>query len=354
MQAAQLLEPGRFEIREIATPVVGEGQVLLKVVGAGMCGSDVHLVRHPPKALPLPLTLGHETTGRVVELGSGVTGLSAGDAVLVAGIWSCGTCPACAEGRDNACSFWATRTAVPPGPGLGHPGGMAEYMVAPARSLVPLGDLDPVTAAPLADAGIAPSHAISLARRQLRPDATAVVIGVGGLGHLAVQILRATTACRIVAVDIDDDRLAAALDHGADVTLRSEQAAEALLDLTGGLGANAVFDFVGTDGTLEIARRTVATYGAIIIVGLGGGTLQVHAAPAPIKRQSGLPWGVSVQRPYGATRRDITEVIALAAAGRITAHIQAFPLHAAPEVLQRLEQGHVHGRAVLLPNGPTS
>ena len=238
MRAARLMAPGRFEMQDIDVPEPGPGEVLVRVGGAGLCGSDVHIVHMKSAPFPFPMTLGHETAGVVEKWGSGVKGLERGQRVLVAGIWGCGQCRACLEGRENACEYWARRSPVPRGPGLGFNGGMAEFMVAPARSLYQLGDLDPVQAAPLGDAGVTPCHAINLVRSHLRGDATVVVIGVGGLGHMALQILRATTACRLIAVDTDAGRLNASRAHGADDTVLSDaHAAATLLQMTGGLGA---------------------------------------------------------------------------------------------------------------------
>ena len=347
MQAAQLVAPGDFALREIDVPEPGAGEVLLRVLAAGMCGSDVHIVHAAAPLFPLPLTLGHETAGSIEKLGPGVKGLERGEQVLVAGIWGCGLCRACLEGRENACEYWARRTPVPLGPGLGFNGGMADYMVAPARSLFPLGGLDPVQAAPLGDAGVTPCHAINLVRQHLRCDATVVVIGVGGLGHMALQILRATTACRLIAVDTDAGRLQAAKGHGADLTVPSDShAAAALLQLTGGLGAQVVFDFAGIGPTLSLASAAVASYGAVVAVGLGGGSLPLVADAPP----AGSPkWGVTLIRPYDATTRDIFEVIALAQAGKLTAELERHRLSEAPAVLTSLAEGRVRGRAVLVP-----
>ena len=220
-------------------------------------------------------------------------------------------------------------------------------MVAPARALFALGDLDPIEAAPLGDAGVTPCHAINLARAHMAADATVVVIGVGGLGHMALQILRATTACRIVAVDADADRLVAAKRHGADdIVLSDANAAKAIMSLTDGLGARAVFDFAGVAPTLTLGNAIVATYGILVVVGLGTGTLTVIADAPP----TGQPkWGVTLIRPYGATNRDIFETIGLAQRGKLKADIERHTLDEAPAVLASLIQGHVRGRAVLIP-----
>ncbi|MBW8710666.1 MAG: alcohol dehydrogenase catalytic domain-containing protein, partial [Mycobacterium sp.] len=236
MKAAQLVAPGEFVVHDISEPTPAPGQALLQVVAAGMCHSDVHIVHGALSSLPLPFTLGHETTAKVLDP-NGAPGVQAGQNVIVAGIWGCNNCRPCRLGRANACEKWARTMPIPIGPGLGFAGGMAERMVAPYSALVPIGDLDPVAAAPLSDAAVSPAHGISQVRDLLTPDATVLVIGIGGLGHMALQILRATSACRIIAVDKYPERLARATSHGADLTVISdEHAAAHILELTDGLG----------------------------------------------------------------------------------------------------------------------
>ncbi|MGW0584237.1 alcohol dehydrogenase catalytic domain-containing protein, partial [Streptomyces sp. NPDC002920] len=185
MRAVRLLDWGREPVLgEVERPVPREGEVLVEVEAAGLCHSDLHVIDAAPGALPYrpPFTLGHEVAGRVA------TGSDAGERVVVHGPWGCGDCPRCAVGRDNLCDRrgelgWH-------GVGLGRDGGMAEYLLVPsARHLVPIGDLSAEQAAPLSDAGLTSYAAVAGVRHALGEDTTAVVIGVGGLGHLAVQIL---------------------------------------------------------------------------------------------------------------------------------------------------------------------
>src|SRR5690606_17082379 len=155
----------------------------------------------------------------------------------------------CAVGAENYCE--AHPRGTPPGPGLGADGGMAEYISVPARAVVALGDLDPVDAAPLTDAALTPYHAIALSRDRISSTSTVVMIGVGGLGHMGLQILRATSGATIVAVDTDAARLEQAADLGAHHTLASDATtADEIMRITGGVGADVVFDFVGAEPTL--------------------------------------------------------------------------------------------------------
>lgn len=274
-------------------PEPGPGQVLLRVTGSGVCHSDLHLLHS--EALPFPMTLGHEPTGEVVAIGPDVVGFEVGEHVICYIAWGCGVCRQCATGAENACEHYPRANV--PGPGLGYPGAMAEYLLAPARSLVPLGGLDPVDSAPLADAALTPYHAIDRSRALLTPTATVVVIGVGGLGHMAVQILRAITGSRIVAVDVDAARLEAARGYGADETVTSNASAPGeIMELTRGVGADVVLDFVGAQPTLDLAAAVVSSYGHLTVVGLAGGAIR-SARP---RRRSACPGAPPTASPTPA------------------------------------------------------
>jgi propanol-preferring alcohol dehydrogenase len=314
------------------------------VAAAGVCHSDLHLVHARSLPYALPMTLGHEVAGRVVEVGASVTDRSVGESVIAFLCWGCGECRACRAGAENYC-LAHHRDSVP-GPGMGHDGGMAEHVVVPSRHLLPLGDLDPVAAAPLADAALTPYHAVEGARSHLGPGTTALVIGVGGLGNLAVQVLAATTETRIVAVDTDEARLALAAKHGAHETLLSgPTTAASVAELTAGLGVGVVLDLVGAQATLELAAASVTTGGMVSVSGLAAGRLSVLAGPPPY----GLPWGVSVVRPYAGSRADLEAVLDLARAGALEVPLEVHDLADAESVLARLEAGRVQGRAVLVP-----
>ncbi|HET6794213.1 MAG TPA: zinc-binding dehydrogenase, partial [Acidimicrobiales bacterium] len=216
----------------------------------------------------------------------------------------------------------------------------------PARHLVPLGELDPVTSAPLADAGLTPYHAIAREAHRLVPGSTAVVLGVGGLGHMGVQMLEALTSATVIAVDLDPAKLDTAKRLGAEHGLISDASTAARVhELTDGYGADVVFDFTGVEATIGLAMATVMPEGAIRIVGLGGGSLTYPASGDPLT----LPWGVSVTRAYGGTRRDLDEVLALARGGHIHVEVEQHPLEDGVAVFEALERGEVMGRAVLVP-----
>ena len=333
------------EVVTVPDPEPGPGQVLLKVTAAGVCHSDIAVMSWPAEQLPfpLPLTLGHEGAGTVAALGAGVTGLAVGDSVAVYGPWGCGSCHMCAQGKENYC-LRAAELGIRP-PGLGAPGAIAEYLVVDdPRHLVPLDGLDPVAAVPLTDAGLTPYHAIKNSLPKLVAGSTAVVIGTGGLGHVAIQLLRAMTPARVVALDVTEEKLALARTVGAHETLLSDpNAAGALRRLTGGRGAQAVFDFVGAPPTVGLAGAMAATEGDVTIVGIGGGALPVGFGA--------LPYDVAVRAPYWGSRAELIEVLDLARAGSVTVHTETYSLDEAPLAYERLHAGKINGRAVIVPNG---
>jgi len=345
MKALQLTafkQPG--ELVEVDPPEPGPGEVLLRIGGAGACHSDLHLMHDfEPGMMPWnpPFTLGHENAGWVEALGAGVSGLEVGEAVAVYGPWGCGLCRRCALGMENYCERPdLTGGAVG---GLGADGGMAPYMVVPAvRHVVPIGDLDPAEAAPLTDAGLTPYHAVKRALPLLVPGSTAVVIGVGGLGHMAVQMLRALSPATIIAVDQREDALRLAESVGAHHGIVSDdESAATIRDLSGGQGADVVLDCVGADATLALGAAAARVLGQLTIVGIAGGTL-------PMSFFS-IPYEVSVATTYWGTLPELYEVLAMARSGIITPHISRFDLDEAPSVYERLAAGEIEGRAVIVP-----
>ncbi len=220
---------------------------------------------------------------------------------------------------------------------------MAEYLlVDDARHLVPLGDLDPVANVSLTDAGLTPYHAIKMSLPKLIAGSTAVVIGAGGLGHVGIQILKALCPARVIAVDLSEQKLELARAVGADEAILSDgDAAAAIRDLTGGLGAVAVFDFVGAQPTVELAGAVVAVEGDLTIVGIGGGMLPVGFGS--------VPYDVAVRAPYWGSRSELMEVLDLARVGKISVETETFSLADAPGAYEKLHAGTIRGRAVIVP-----
>jgi len=343
MQAVRFVGVGRPpEIQEVQDPTPGPGQVLIKIGGAGVCHSDLHIMEEDLGFTP-PFTLGHENAGWVAALGQGVTALKEGDAVAVYGPWGCGRCHPCQLSMENYCENWAQIEGF--GGGLGLDGGMADYMLVPsARLLVPLGDLDPAKAAPLSDAALTPYHAIKRALPSLHAGSVAVVIGVGGLGHMAVQLLRALAPVHIVAADVDDGKLEHARTLGADDVVNNrniEEAAERIRSITGPSGAALVLDCIGVQATLDLGAKLLGRNSLWTIVGLGGGHHDF--------RHGSTPYGTAVSIPYWGSRVELMEVIAMAREGRIHVETTAFPLSEAVAVYDKLKAGQIKGRAVLVP-----
>jgi propanol-preferring alcohol dehydrogenase len=244
------------------------------------------------------------------------------------------------RGADNLCP---NRFALPgAGCGLGYDGGLAEYVLVPStRLLVPLGDLDPVQAAPLTDAALTPYHALKPELPRLVPGSSAVVIGVGGLGSVAVQLLRALSPARVLALDLREASRALALRFGAHAALdaREVTAAEVREELGG--GATLVLDFVGNDETLALAGGVLELGGHVALVGLGGGAFPTTFGEVP------LEW--SLRRPTWGTLPELHEVVALASAGLLEIAVERLTLEDAPEGYRRLHDGEIEGRAVAVP-----
>jgi len=338
MRALQVVEAGEMPvIRNVPVPDPGPGQVRLRVAASGLCHSDLSVIRAKPAYFPLPLTLGHEPTGWIDAVGTGVTKLREGDAYAVYFPWGCGHCTRCAHGHENICEQQFAA------PGAGHDGGMADYiLVDDPRHLVPLGKLDPVATAPLMCAGLTTYHAINDARLRLTPGSAAVLIGIGGLGHIAIQILRAMSPARIIAIDNNPDKLEHARALGAhDIVQAGPGAAARVKSITGGQGAALVLDMVGNDATLALGAAVLARRGELKIIGVAGGTLQLRFHE--MARDS------SVTVPYAGTLDELYEVLELARSGLIKPDVETVSFETVLDAYRRLDSGRLRGRAVLVP-----
>jgi alcohol dehydrogenase, propanol-preferring len=329
-----------LEVVDLPDPHAGPGQAVVAVETAGLCHSDLTVMdrERGQLAFELPAVLGHEMAGTVVEVGHGVTTVSVGDAVAGYGPRGCRSCRACAEGAENYCR---RRAAAPsPMPGLGAAGALCELTVVEERYLVRTGDLDPVQAAALTDAGLTPYAAIRRALPQRR--GTAVVMGVGGLGHLAVQLLALLGDVRVIAVDVTPGRLAQATALGADHALPADaDVVDSVAELTEGQGADAVFDLVASDITLSAAASMLALDGVLSVVGVGSGRLAVgmHA----------VPLGTRIDTPFWGSLPELHEVLALGRHGAIEVTTREFGLEETARAYGLLRDGAVLGRAVVRP-----
>jgi NAD+-dependent secondary alcohol dehydrogenase Adh1 len=318
----------------------GPLDVIVKIGGAGVCRTDLHIINGDWAAAmdpQLPYVIGHENAGWVQEIGPGVTNVAVGDTVILHPQPSCGLCLACRAGRDMQCenAFF---------PGLSNnDGGMAEYLRTTARSCVKLNpDTNPADVAALADAGITAYHAVRKSVPALFPGTTAVVQGAGGLGHIGIQTLAALTAARIIVVDRNPDALALAKDIGADETVVADGShVEAVKDLTGGKGGDVVIDFVAEQGAEHDAWQMTAPAGSMYVIGYGG---QVQ-----IPTLDFVAGEKNIIGNIVGTYNDLAELMVLAQAGKVTLHTRQYPLDAALDALRDLDAGQVRGRAILVP-----
>jgi NAD+-dependent secondary alcohol dehydrogenase Adh1 len=327
-------------VEEVPEPSVkGPLDVVIKIGGAGVCRTDLHIIEgqwdaamHPA----LPYTLGHENAGWVHEIGSAVTNVAVGDTVILHPTPTCGLCRACRAGNDMHCTDNSF-------PGLSHDGGMAEYLLTSARACVKLDPkTQPADVAALADAGITAYHAVRKAIPLLYPGTTAVVIGAGGLGHIGVQCLAALTATTIVVVDRNPDALKLAGQIGAHHTVVSDGSqVEAVRELTGGRGAEVVLDFVAEQGAEADGWAMTGGGGSYFVIGYGG-TVQVPTLDI-ISTERNIIGNIV------GTYNDLAELMALAEGGRVTLHTRTYPLDAAAEAFADLDAGRVRGRAILVP-----
>jgi len=328
-------------VDEVPEPKVsGPLDVLVRIGAAGLCRTDLHIYEgqwEPLTHPELPFTLGHENAGWVEEVGSAVSNVAVGDTVILHPHVTCGLCRYCRAGDDMHCvaSFF---------PGVdGTDGGMADYLLTGARSVVKLDpSLHPADVAALADAGLTAYHAVKKAVPLLYPGTTALVIGAGGLGHIGVQSLKALTAATIIVLDRNQAALELVRGYGADHTVLADGGeADKVLELTGGQGAEVVFDFVGEQGAetqgWNLARRAGSHY----IIGYGG-TVNVPTIDIISSERN-------IVGNLVGTYNDLAELMALTAQGKVQLHTRTYPLDAVNDAMDDLDSGRLQGRGILVP-----
>jgi NAD+-dependent secondary alcohol dehydrogenase Adh1 len=341
MKAVRLHAYGeRPAVEEVAEPKITDPlDVIVRIGGAGLCRTDLHIIEGQWKeksGVELPYTLGHENAGWVDELGSAVTNVAAGDAVIVHPLITCGQCRACRAGDDMHCEANLF-------PGISTNGGFAERLKTNARAVVKLAPgVEPKDVAAHADAGLTAYHAVKKAADLLYPGTTAVVIGAGGLGHIGIQTLKVLTAARVIVVDRSEGSLELARECGADETVvadgRAVGGGRARPD---GRGAEAVLDFVGEGGALEDSIAMLRDGGSHYVVGYGG----VLSIPAIDIISTEISFVGNLVGSYN----DLAELMTLEAEGKVKLHTSTYPLDAANDAMDDLDQGRLHGRGILIP-----
>ncbi|MEM1627540.1 MAG: NAD(P)-dependent alcohol dehydrogenase [Sulfolobaceae archaeon] len=343
MKAVRLHEYNKpLSVDEVPKPKVsGPYDIVIRIKGAGVCRTDLHIIEGIWKDIlnpKLPFTLGHENVGIIEEKGNEVNWLDVGDQVILHPYITCRHCRACRAGNDMHCPYGKF-------PGLdGTDGGYAEYLKTSAFSAikVPKG-IDIVPMAPLADAGITAYHAVKKISHYLYPGSTVTVIGVGGLGHIGVQVVKSITPAKVIAIDVKEEKLKLAKELGADYLVLAERdgGVNEVMKITDNTGVDVVIDFVGEHNTPAHALKMLRKGGIYSIVGYGGefrnNTIDF------INRE------IMVVGNLVGTYNELAELVELYTQNRIKLIVKKFRLDEANVALEELNKGRILGRAVLVP-----
>jgi alcohol dehydrogenase, propanol-preferring len=351
MKAARIVKVNeKLEIQQLETPKPKGSQVLVKVQSSGVCHSDIHLwegyyegiggqpLKTTDRGVNYPLTPGHEVAGIVDALGEQAEGFSKDDKVLVYPWIGEGLCPACRIGEENLCD-------KPRSLGVYMNGGYAEYVLIPSyKYLVKIGDgMDIDASATLSCSALTAYGAVKNAN--LKPDDNVVIVGAGGLGLMAIQLAKAVTGARIIAMDLDDKKLEFAKKEGADTTVNSknEDPIKAIMELTDKMGADAVIDFVNASKTVESDMQFLRRRARVVLVGLFGGELKLSLVSMPTR-------AYKLIGSYTGTISDLIELVSLARRGVIKPVVSnRFKLDQATDALTMLKDGKILGRGVINP-----
>jgi NAD+-dependent secondary alcohol dehydrogenase Adh1 len=330
-----------LKLEQIDEPkITGPLDVIVQIGAAGLCRTDLHIQEGQwaeKSQVVLPYTPGHENAGWVHEIGPGVTNVAVGDTVIVHPFIACGLCGPCRRGDDMHClngSF----------PGINRDGGFADFLQTSARSVVKLAPgLEPKDIAALADAGLTAIHAVKKAVPVLEPGTTAVVIGAGGLGHIGVQCLKAMTSATIIVIDPSEKALALAGELGADHTVKVDGSkhVDTVKELTDGLGAEAIIDFVGEKGAIEDGIAMIRDGGFYYVIGYGE-NINIPTIDV-ISRE------ISFIGNLVGTYADLEDLMTLTAQGQVTLHTSTYPLDAINDAMADLDGGRLQGRGILIP-----
>ncbi|ALI35540.1 Alcohol dehydrogenase [Candidatus Nitrosocosmicus oleophilus] len=351
MKSARIVKPHEpLKVQQLDIPKPTGTQVLIRVHSSGVCHSDIHLwdggyegldgqiLKTTDRGVKYPLTPGHEIAGTIESLGDQAEGFSKNEKVIVYPWIGEGLCPACRSGEENLCD-------KPRSLGVYLDGGYSEYVLVPSyKYLIKISDdLDMDAAATLSCSALTAYGAVKNAN--LKPNDNVVIVGTGGLGLMAIQLARAVTGARIIAMDIDDDKLKTAKDSGANdiINSKKEDPLKAIMKLTNGLGADAVIDFVNASKTVEIDMQFLRRRARVVLVGLFGGELKLGLVSMPTR-------AYRLIGSYTGTINDLVELVSLAKRGVIRPLISnRFKLDQATQALTMLKEGKIEGRGVINP-----
>lgn len=346
MKAVVLEKPrSTFHIKDVEMPSPRGFEVLVRVRSSGLCHTDFHLweghygpIRVEERGVRFPLIMGHEIAGEVADVGEFVVGYKPGDRVVVYPWIGCGFCKACLRGEENLCVY-GTKPL-----GIVRPGGFAEYVLVPhQRYLVRIdGDLNLDKAAVATCGGITAYSAVKKA--ELSPGDTVMVIGVGGVGHLAVQIAKRLYGATVIAVDIKDEALEVARKLGADYIFNSAKLniVEEVRRITNNVGADSVIDTVAHTNTVLMAFNSLKRGGKLVVIGIGGEYLNLTIPLIPLRN-------ISIKGSYVGSIMDLIELLELLKKGFIDVVTSAYPLDRFNEIFEMFRAGKVVGRAVFKP-----
>ena len=350
-------------VEEIPVPSPRAGEVLVRVAACGVCHTDLHVI-NGDIGFPTPCVLGHEISGTVVEVGSGVDTVSLGDQVASAFIMPCGTCRFCVRGRDDLCEkFFAmnrgsgvlfdgtSRLARADGTVLGmySMAGLAEYSVVPATDVFVLPAGVGTLNAAIVGCSLFTAYGAARHSADLRHGDTVAVYGVGGIGLNVVQVARALGASMVIAVDLANDKLAAATAMGATHTVNGSgiDAVAAVRELTHGEGVDVAFEAVGHPASFSQALMSVCDGGRMVAIGLAGTTIKAEIPITHLVRR-----GITIKGSYGArTRTDMPELLSMIGRGdlRLDGVIsRRVTIDEAPATYGALDRGEIVGRAVVV------
>jgi len=320
------------------------------VLAAGVCHSDIHIwdgyydmgggrkIQLTDRGIKLPLTMGHENVGEVVALGPDARGAKLGERGLVFPWIGCGECKVCKANEEQLCT-------TPRSLGVYRNGGYADHLLVPhPRYLLDIGDMPPERAAPLACSGVTTYGALKKLGPMLNQEPV-VIIGAGGLGLMALALLKAMGGVGAIAVDVDQAKRDAASAAGAIATVdgAAPDAHKQIIKLTNG-GAWSVIDLVGASATVKIGTDCLIKGGKLIVVGLFGGDITISTPTIPLK-------AMTIQGSYVGSLTELKELVALVQrTGLPSVPISKRPLAAAGGALDDLKAGKVVGRVVLMPN----